>query len=85
MLGSGAVVVVAEGTDLLAAATNVLTFFNVVLGALILALLAIGEIKDGAFVGIVVVAQTLYTSAGVSLGTRSVSDDGTVQQVEKVT
>ena len=28
MLGSGAVVVIAEGTDLLAAATNVLRFFR---------------------------------------------------------
>lgn len=28
--------------------------------------------------------QTLYTSAGVSLGTRSVSDDGTTQSIQKV-
>lgn len=28
--------------------------------------------------------QTLYTSAGVSLGTRSVSDDGTTQTIQKV-
>ena len=41
---------------------NVLTFFNVVLGSLILALLAIGEIKDGAFVGIVVVANVAVST-----------------------
>ncbi len=36
---------------------NALTFFNLVLGSLILALLAIGEFRDGLFVGIVVMAN----------------------------
>lgn len=36
---------------------NVLTFFNMVLFSLIIALIAVGELRDGFFVGIVVVAN----------------------------
>ena len=41
---------------------NVLTFFNVVLGALILALFAVAEFRDGLFVGVVVVANVAVST-----------------------
>lgn len=50
---------------------NALTFFNVVLAALILALLAVGEIKDGAFVGIVVAANVAVSTVQELKATRT--------------
>jgi cation-transporting ATPase E len=41
---------------------NALTFFNVVLAALIIALFAVGEFKDGLFVGLVVVANVAVST-----------------------
>ncbi len=41
---------------------NTLTFFNVVLAALILALFAVGEFRDGLFVGIVVAANVAVST-----------------------
>lgn len=53
---------------------NALTFFNVVLGALIAALLAVGEIKDGAFVGIVVVANVAVSTLQELKATRTLRE-----------
>ncbi len=53
---------------------NALTFFNVVLGALIAALLAVGEIKDGAFVGIVVVANVALSTLQELKATRTLRE-----------
>lgn len=41
---------------------NALTFFNVVLGSLILALFAVGEFRDGFFVGVVVAANVAVST-----------------------
>jgi cation-transporting ATPase E len=53
---------------------NALTFFNVVLGALILALLAVGEVKDGAFVGIVVIANVAVSTLQELRATRTLRE-----------
>ncbi|PFG73487.1 HAD-IC family P-type ATPase [Tepidiforma thermophila] len=53
---------------------NVLTFFNVILGSLILALLAIGEFKDGFFVGIVVIANVLVATLQELKATRTLRE-----------
>lgn len=53
---------------------NVLTFFNVILGSLIIALLAIGEFKDGFFVGIVVVANVLVATLQELKATRTLRE-----------
>ena len=53
---------------------NVLTFFNVVLGALILALLAVGEFKDGLFVGIVVIANVAISTLQELKATRTLRE-----------
>ncbi len=54
--------------------SNVLTFFNVVLAALIVALLAVGEIKDGGFVGIVVVANVAVSTLQELRATRTLRE-----------
>lgn len=41
---------------------NVLTFFNVILAGLIIALFAVGEFRDGLFVGIVVVLNVIVST-----------------------
>ena len=53
---------------------NLLTFFNVLLAALILALLAVGEVKDGAFVGIVVIANVAISTLQELRATRTLRD-----------
>ncbi|MEO8540756.1 MAG: HAD-IC family P-type ATPase [bacterium] len=53
---------------------NALTFFNVVLAALIAALLAVGEVKDGAFVGIVVVANVAVSTLQELKATRTLRE-----------
>jgi cation-transporting ATPase E len=53
---------------------NALTFFNVVLGALIAALLAVGEFKDGLFVGIVVVANVAVSTLQELKATRTLRE-----------
>ena len=53
---------------------NVLTFFNVILAALIIALLAVGEIKDGAFVGIVVIANVAVSTLQELRATRTLRE-----------
>ncbi len=53
---------------------NVLTFFNVILGSLILALLAIGEFKDGIFVGLVVIANVLVATLQELKATRTLRE-----------
>src|SRR5688572_13186938 len=53
---------------------NVLTFFNVVLAALIIALLAVGEFKDGIFVGIVVVANVAVSTLQELRATRTLRE-----------
>ena len=53
---------------------NVLTFFNVVLGALIAALLAVGEIKDGLFVGVVVLANVAVSTLQELKATRTLRE-----------
>ncbi len=42
--------------------SNVLTFFNVILASLIFALFAVGEFKDGLFVGVVVIANVAIST-----------------------
>jgi cation-transporting ATPase E len=53
---------------------NALTFFNVVLASLILALLAVGEFKDGFFVGIVVVANVAVATLQELKATRTLRE-----------
>lgn len=53
---------------------NALTFFNVILGTLILALLAVGEFKDGFFVGIVVIANVLVATLQELKATRTLRE-----------
>ncbi len=53
---------------------NALTYFNVILGALILALLAVGELKDGFFVGIVVIANVLVATLQELKATRTLRE-----------
>ncbi|WP_322796293.1 HAD-IC family P-type ATPase, partial [Tepidiforma sp.] len=53
---------------------NVLTFFNVILGSLIVALLAIGEFKDGIFVGLVVIANVLVATLQELKATRTLRE-----------
>jgi cation-transporting ATPase E len=51
--------------------TNVLTFFNLTLAALIVALLAVGEFKDGLFVGLVVMANVAVSTLQELKATRT--------------
>lgn len=53
---------------------NLVTFFNVVLGGLIVALLAVGEFKDGFFVGIVVVANVAIATLQELKATRTLRE-----------
>ena len=53
---------------------NALTFFNVVLASLIAALLAVGEFKDGLFVGIVVVANVAVSTLQELKATRTLRE-----------
>jgi len=53
---------------------NVVTFFNVILASLIVALLAVGEIKDGAFVGIVVIANVAVSTLQELRATRTLRE-----------
>ena len=53
---------------------NVLTFFNVTLGALIVALLAVGEFKDGLFVGLVVMANVAISTLQELRATRTLRE-----------
>lgn len=54
--------------------SNVLTFFNVVLGSLILALFAVGEFRDGLFVGIVVIANVAIATLQELKATRTLRE-----------
>ena len=54
--------------------SNVLTFFNIVLGSLIIALLAVGEIQDGLFVGAVVVLNVLVSTLQELKATRTLRE-----------
>lgn len=49
-------------TDADVVRSNVLTFFNVILASLIIALLAVGQFKDGFFVGVVVIANVAIST-----------------------
>jgi cation-transporting ATPase E len=53
---------------------NTLTFFNVVLGSLIIALLALGEVRDGLFVGIVVAANVAISTLQELKATRTLRE-----------
>jgi len=53
---------------------NALTFFNVVLAVLIIALLAVGEIKDAGFVGIVVAANVAISTLQELRATRTLRE-----------
>lgn len=53
---------------------NVLTFFNVVLASLILALFAVGEFKDGFFVGVVVMANVAVSTLQELKATRTLRE-----------
>lgn len=54
--------------------SNVLTFFNVVLGSLILALFLVGEFRDGLFVGIVVIANVAVATFQELKATRTLRE-----------
>lgn len=49
---------------------NTLTFFNVVLATMILALLVVGELRDGIFVGVVVAANVAVATVQELIATR---------------
>ncbi|GMU40795.1 MAG: magnesium-transporting ATPase [Chloroflexota bacterium] len=49
---------------------NTLTFFNVVLASMILALLVVGELRDGIFVGVVVAANVVIATVQELIATR---------------
>jgi cation-transporting ATPase E len=51
--------------------SNVLTFFNVVLGSLIVALFLVGEFRDGLFVGVVVIANVAIATLQELKATRT--------------
>jgi len=53
---------------------NVLTFFNVTLAALIVALIAVGEFKDGFFVGLVVIANVAISTLQELKATRTLRE-----------
>jgi cation-transporting ATPase E len=53
---------------------NVVTFFNVVLGGLILALFAVGEFRDGFFVGLVVAANVAIATLQELKATRTLRE-----------
>jgi len=53
---------------------NLVTFFNVVLGSLIAALLAVGEVKDGLFVGVVVLANVAVSTLQELKATRTLRE-----------
>jgi cation-transporting ATPase E len=53
---------------------NALTFFNVVLGSLIVALFAVGEFRDGLFVGLVVVANVAIATLQEIKATRTLRE-----------
>ena len=50
--------------------SNTLTFFNVTLGTMILALIAVGEFRDGLFVGVVVAANVAVATLQELVATR---------------
>lgn len=54
--------------------SNVVTFFNLVLALLIVALLAVGEFKDGAFVGLVVMANVAVSTLQELKATRTLRE-----------
>ena len=54
--------------------SNVLTFFNIVLGSLILALFLAGEFRDGLFVGVVVVANVAVSTYQELRATRTLRE-----------
>ena len=54
--------------------SNSVTFFNVVLGGLILALFAVGEFRDGLFVGVVVVANVAVSTYQELRATRTLRE-----------
>lgn len=53
---------------------NVVTFFNVILAVLIVALLAVGEFKDGLFVGVVVMANVAVSTLQELKATRTLRE-----------
>lgn len=53
---------------------NALSFFNVVLGSLIVALFAVGEFRDGLFVGVVVIANVLVSTLQEIKATRTLRE-----------
>jgi len=54
--------------------SNVLTFFNIVLGSLIVALFLAGEFRDGLFVGVVVVANVAVSTYQELRATRTLRE-----------
>ncbi len=54
--------------------SNVLTFFNVVLGSLIVALFFVGEFRDGFFVGVVVIANVAIATFQELKATRTLRE-----------
>ncbi|MGI8926282.1 MAG: HAD-IC family P-type ATPase [Tepidiformaceae bacterium] len=60
-----------QRTDADVVRANTLTFFNVVLASLIVALFAVGEFRDGAFVGIVVAANVAVSTLQEIRATRT--------------
>ena len=60
--GEGNVDTTRQRTDWDVVRSNALTFFNVILLAMIVALLAVGEFRDGLFVGVVVFANVVVST-----------------------
>ncbi len=63
-----------QRTDADVIRANALTFFNVVLGSLILALFGVGEFRDGLFVGVVVVANVAVATYQEIRATRTLRE-----------
>jgi cation-transporting P-type ATPase E len=63
-----------QRTDADVVRTNTLTFFNVVLFSLIFALFVVGEFRDGAFVGLVVVANVAVATYQEIKATRTLRE-----------
>ncbi|MEO9255052.1 MAG: HAD-IC family P-type ATPase [Tepidiformaceae bacterium] len=63
-----------ERTDADVIRANVFTFYNIILGSLILALFAVGEFRDGLFVGVVVVANVAVSTYQEVRATRTLRE-----------
>jgi cation-transporting ATPase E len=63
-----------QRTDADVIRANILTFYNIVLRSLILALFAVGEFRDGLFVGVVVVANVAVSTYQEVRATRTLRE-----------